>query len=89
MLSMRRKKTDVPFHVEVSACLRGSPARRASRAAPRTGCKVAATRLASRGGTTTQLKAVFGWKTSSEADLHTEAAEREHAARDAAEKLKK
>jgi hypothetical protein len=31
--------------------------------------KVAASRLASRGGTTTQLKAVFGWKTSSEVDL--------------------
>jgi hypothetical protein len=46
--------------------------------------KVAASRLASRGGTTTQLKTVFGWKTSSEADLYTEAAEREQAARDAA-----
>jgi hypothetical protein len=41
--------------------------------------------LAARGGTTTQLKAWFGWKTSSEADLYTEAAEREQAARDAAE----
>jgi len=30
------------------------------------------------------LKAWFGWKTSSEADLYTEAAEREKAARDAA-----
>jgi integrase len=46
--------------------------------------KAAASRLAERGGTTTQLKAVFGWKTSSEADLYTEAAEREQAARDAA-----
>lgn len=50
--------------------------------------KAAASRLASRGATTTQLKAWFGWKTSSEADLYTEAAEGEQSARDAAERLK-
>jgi hypothetical protein len=50
--------------------------------------KIAASRLASQGDTTTQLKAVFGWKTSSEADLYKEAAEREQAARNAAERLK-
>jgi integrase len=49
--------------------------------------KFAASRLASRGGTTTELKAMFGWKTSSEADLSTEAADRERAATNAAEKL--
>jgi len=45
--------------------------------------------LAARGGTTTELKAKFGWKSSSEADLYTEAADRENAARSAAEKLKR
>jgi hypothetical protein len=45
--------------------------------------------LASRGGATTELKAVFGWKMSSKADLYTEAAERQLAAANAAEKLKK
>jgi hypothetical protein len=50
---------------------------------------VAASRLASRSGATAELKAWFGWKTSSEADLYTEAAERERAAANAAGKLKK
>jgi hypothetical protein len=50
---------------------------------------VAASRLATRGGTTTELKAWFGWKPSSEADLCTEAAESERAAANAAAKLKK
>jgi len=50
--------------------------------------KASASRLAERGGTTTELKTKFGWKTSSEADLYTEAADRKAAARSAAEKLK-
>jgi hypothetical protein len=50
--------------------------------------RAAASRMATRGATTTQLKAWFGWKTSSEADLYTEAAERERAARDAAQRFK-
>jgi integrase len=132
MLSMRRKKTNVSFHVEVGSELsaaikamppsdhltflvgpKGEPFTQAtfgnwfrkvcnSAGLPRkdseTGkprCtshglrKVAASRLAARGGTTTELKATFGWKTSSEADLYTEAADRERAARSAASKIKK
>lgn len=131
MLSMRRKKTGVPFHVEVTPELQaaikamppsehltflvteqgkpftaagfgnwfrqvcneaGLPRRDDETGKPRCTShglrKVAASRLAARGGTTTELKATFGWKTSSEADLYTEAADRERAARSAAEKLK-
>jgi hypothetical protein len=47
------------------------------------------TETASRSGATTEVKAWFGWKTSSEGDLYTEAAERERAAANATGKLKK
>lgn len=42
--------------------------------------KAAATRLADRGATTTQLMAWFGWKTASEAERYTRSADRKHAA---------
>jgi integrase len=42
--------------------------------------KAAATRLADRGATTTQLMAWFGWKTASEAERYTRNADRKHAA---------
>jgi integrase len=42
--------------------------------------KAAATRLADRGATTTQLKAWFGWKTSGEAERYTQTADRKRAA---------
>jgi integrase len=42
--------------------------------------KAAATRLADRGATTTQLMAWFGWKTSSEAERYTRTADRKRAA---------
>jgi integrase len=42
--------------------------------------KAAATRLAERGATTTQLMAWFGWKTASEAERYTRSADRKHAA---------
>lgn len=41
--------------------------------------KVAATRAAERGATTTQLMAWFGWKSASEADRYTRAADRKQA----------
>jgi integrase len=42
--------------------------------------KTAATRLADRDGTTTQLMAWFGWKTASEAERYTRSADRKRAA---------
>ncbi|HEY9451816.1 MAG TPA: tyrosine-type recombinase/integrase, partial [Bradyrhizobium sp.] len=42
--------------------------------------KAAATRLADRGATTTQLMAWFGWKTASEAERYTRNADRKRAA---------
>jgi integrase len=42
--------------------------------------KAAATRLADRGATTTQLMAWFGWKTASEAERYTKTADRKRAA---------
>jgi integrase len=45
--------------------------------------KAAATRLADRGATTTQLMAWFGWKTASEAERYTRNADRKHAAANA------
>jgi integrase len=42
--------------------------------------KAAATRLADRSGTTTQLMAWFGWKSSSEAERYTKSADRKKAA---------
>jgi integrase len=42
--------------------------------------KAAATRLADRGATTTQLMAWFGWKTASEAERYTRGADRKRAA---------
>ena len=49
--------------------------------------KAAATRLADRGGTTTELMAWFGWKTASEAERYTRSADRKHAAANAGKKL--
>jgi integrase len=42
--------------------------------------KAAATRLADRGATTTELKAWFGWRTDSEAERYTRSADRKNAA---------
>jgi integrase len=47
--------------------------------------KAAATRLADRSGTTTQLMAWFGWKTASEAERYTRGADRKRAAATAGE----
>lgn len=49
--------------------------------------KAAATRLADRGGTTTELMAWFGWKTASEAERYTRSADRKHASVNAGKKL--
>lgn len=49
--------------------------------------KAAATRLADRGATTTELKAWFGWKTDSEAERYTRNADRKSAAARAGKKL--
>jgi integrase len=49
--------------------------------------KAAATRLADRGATTTELKAWFGWKTDSEAERYTRNADRKSAAVRAGKKL--
>jgi integrase len=49
--------------------------------------KAAATRLADRGATTTELKAWFGWKTDSEAERYTRTADRKSAAARAGKKL--
>jgi integrase len=49
--------------------------------------KAAATRLADRGATTTELKAWFGWKTDSEAERYTRNADRKSAAARAGQKL--
>jgi integrase len=49
--------------------------------------KAAATRLADRGATTTELKAWFGWKTDSEAERYTRNADRKAAAARAGQKL--
>jgi integrase len=49
--------------------------------------KAAATRLADRGGTTTELMAWFGWKNASEAERYTRSADRKHAAANAGKKL--
>ena len=49
--------------------------------------KAAATRLADRGATTTELKAWFGWKTDSEAERYTRNADRKSAAIRAGKKL--
>jgi integrase len=49
--------------------------------------KAAATRLADRGATTTELKAWFGWKTDSEAERYTRNADRKRAAARAGQKL--
>jgi integrase len=49
--------------------------------------KAAATRLADRGATTTELKAWFGWKTDSEAERYTRNADRKTAAARAGKKL--
>jgi integrase len=49
--------------------------------------KAAATRLADRGATTTELKAWFGWKTDSEAERYTRSADRKSAAIRAGQKL--
>ena len=49
--------------------------------------KAAATRLADRGATTTELMAWFGWKTASEAERYTRSADRKHAAANAGKKL--
>jgi integrase len=49
--------------------------------------KAAATRLADRGGTTTELKAWFGWKTDSEAERYTRNADRKSAAARAGKKI--
>ena len=49
--------------------------------------KAAATRLADRGATTTELKAWFGWKTDSEAERYARNADRKSAAARAGKKL--
>jgi integrase len=49
--------------------------------------KAAATRMADLGVTTSELMAFFGWRSISQAELYTRAANRKHNARAAAEKF--